>query len=316
MGTSAAELDETPVFKTCGHPKTEENSQWNGTYDVCRTCRRDASKRYKLRLKELGTGNNLKGTQEQRDAIVATANEHYLSPSHPVTVRHVYYKLRTHDGARFRAGIGFPDNDDLTPEEKKEEQQKFYIIVASALAQGRLSGKVEWDSIIDVTRGVDYNRGYTSKKAFLKAMASCWSDDMLHIERSAHIECWVEKDAILSDLDGFCRSHQITLRSLKGQTSLSAAYQAAKDFRDIEKPIKIFYFGDLDAHGKDIEEKAREKLGYLEKVFDVTRDVELIRLGLTPEDVVRFDIDDDPEVDVLEQEDYEERLESALEDYL
>ena len=98
-------------------------------------------------------------------------------------------------------------------------------------------------------------------------------------------------DTLLEDV---CEENHVVLRPLQGFNSFTATHQTAKDLLDIHKNITIFYLGDHDVHGYEIERDARERLF---KMFDLLGNpahqhaVEFKpRLGILPEDIGKYGI--------------------------
>jgi hypothetical protein len=296
------------VFPKCGHPRTEENfyfirsGKFGKKYPCCKTCADSRAKAKRLQLQEEGVTQR-PGTKQQRDRIVETALEFYLDVLKPVSKRHVYYKLRTHDGAQFKASLQLPPSS--------SDGKGFAALVCSALGEGCLDGRVKWESLVDPSRTVEKRTTYSSKEEYLEFWEEAWDSSNLTIQRPAHIECWIEKDALLSGLSNYCYDNQITLRSCAGQAPYDMLYRASKDFRAVEdKPIRIFYYGDLDEPGKSIERAIGIKFRTWELFGGM--DIILTRLGLTDFDANRLQIQDDPEVDALDDSDLTDRLEAAV----
>jgi hypothetical protein len=304
MSTATQPIEQALTFPKCGHLRSAENSyevkSHGRTYPACKTCIKARSDRRRLALKEEGFINRL-GTQEQRDRIVETALEFYLSPDKPISKRHLYYKLRTHDNAQFVASLNLP----------RSSMENFSALVCSATSEACLGQRIPWECFIDPSRTVKKRTTWSSKKEFMRGMELSWDDSDITIDRPVHIECWIEKDALFTGLESCCYDNQINIRSCAGQAADDMIYRASVDFQRLNgKPIKIFYFGDLDKWGQDIENAIRRKFQgwYLFEGCDIA----LTRLGLTDKDARRLGIEDDPEVDALDDSDLQDRLLNAI----
>ena len=297
------------VFRKCGHPRTTENSylirsgKFGNKFPCCKTCADARAKAKRAVLKEEGVVHRV-GTREQRDRIVEVALEFYLDQKHPQSKRHIYYKLRTHNQNTFVASLNLPPSS--------SDHKGFAALVCSALSEAAYEKNSLYECFVDPSRIVKSRSTYSSKEEYLEFWEEAWDDSDLTIDRPAHIECWIEKDALFSGLDDFCYANQITLRSCKGQASDDMLYRASKDFADLPtgKPVEIFYYGDLDEDGQIIENAVRRKF----KLWPMYsgRDITFTRLGLTELDANRLQIQDDPEVDALDDSDLTDRLEAAI----
>ena len=134
---------------------------------------------------------------------------------------------------------------------------------------------------------------WASISEFARPAANAYRRDRWE-NQAAYVELWVEKQAIVSLLEGVCRENHIVIRPLHGFNSFTALHQTAKDLLNVHKNITVFYFGDHDPHGHEIERDARERLF---DMFDLLGNpakrhaVEFRpRLGILPEDIGEFGI--------------------------
>src|SRR5580698_3173184 len=185
------------VFPKCGHPRSPENSydvkSGGKTYPACRTCIKARSDARRQSLHGEGVVQR-RGTKAQRDRIIATALEFYLDPTHAVSKRHVYYKLRTHNNTNFVASLQLTDSS----------ADNFSALVCSALSEGCEDGRISYECFVDPSRIVKRRGTWSSKKEFLRQMERSWDSSDITIDRPAHVECWIEKDALFSSLEDFC----------------------------------------------------------------------------------------------------------------
>lgn len=93
-----------------------------------------------------------------------------------------------------------------------------------------------------------------------------------------YCECWIEKDSLVSILEGTCRELDVPCFSCRGYPSITALHEAANRFRDKENAV-ILYGGDHDPSGLKIPQIIKERF----EEFEVN--VNLHRLGLTLEQI-------------------------------
>lgn len=219
----------------------------------------------------------------------------YLSSGKPITIRHLYYKLRT-DPRRPLAEYLKPGPNGL----RGAHDHKGYDEVSACLSAARYEGKVSYRAIREDGRRADIPLAWKSKAEWKK-----WCKDRIPEFRKPNsrpipLEVWVEKAAIVSnELRGVCDEHQVILQCTEGQPSTTCILSTKERWRGV-LPL-IGYFGDADKPGYNIENNIENKLG-----------VKLERLGLTEEDVEEFDISDDPEVDVLDDDEIAARAEKWI----
>lgn len=219
----------------------------------------------------MGRGKATK-TIEIIDTAVTILNESVF----PLTIRRLYYEL-------ISKGV-------------IENNAKSYTSMVTKLTDARWDGDIPLsllDKIIDGGRVPLRVQSWTNIASFAKPAANAYQRDRWK-DQDAYVELWVEKQAIVSLLEDVCNENHIVLRPLHGFNSFTAIHQTAKDLLNIHKNITIFYFGDHDPHGYEIETDARARLF---RMFDLLGSpakrhaVEFApRLGIRAEDIGTFGI--------------------------
>jgi hypothetical protein len=74
-----------------------------------------------------------------------------------------------------------------------------------------------------------------------------------------YCEVWSEKAAVLGSLRPVTEEYGVTLRACRGYSSAGMESAVGRLFEEIEKPITVFYLGDHDPSGCDIERNAYER---------------------------------------------------------
>jgi hypothetical protein len=95
----------------------------------------------------------------------------------------------------------------------------------------------------------------------------------------------VEKDAMAGVLAPVTLEYDVSLSVVRGYVSLSFAHQIGSLWREIEKPIRGYYLGDLDPSGLDLEQDLRAKLSRYSG-----RDFTWQRLAVNGEDLDAFNL--------------------------
>lgn len=79
--------------------------------------------------------------------------------------------------------------------------------------------------------------------------------------RQPHYICFaIEKDATAASIEPVTRAYDVALHVCRGYSSVSFAGAIADGWWEIDKPVYVYYLGDFDASGFDIERDLREKL--------------------------------------------------------
>lgn len=130
---------------------------------------------------------------------------------------------------------------------------------------GRLVGRLREDGAIPMAWIVD------SIRTTLKP--SSWSglgDFGDTVRRAYRLDYWdrlpecveiiVEKDSLAGALQAVTEKYDVALRVCRGYASISFAGEIAAEWRRIKKPIYVYYIGDFDPSGFDIERDIRAKL--------------------------------------------------------
>jgi hypothetical protein len=101
--------------------------------------------------------------------------------------------------------------------------------------------------------------------------------------QSHYLEVWCEKDALAGVLHRETYEFDVPLRVIRGYGSVSYLWEAASLWREITKPIFVYYLGDHDPSGHDLQRDAIAKMErYSGKRFSFTR------LAVLPEDIADF----------------------------
>jgi hypothetical protein len=188
-----------------------------------------------------------------------------------LTTRQVYYQLVAKD---------------LIPNNPKS-----YNRLKSIVSDGRLAGLIDWDMIVDRTRGVVIPSHWDSPADIVEAAAQSFRIDKWE-DQPYHVEVMVEKQALEGVLIPVCRDLDIPFTANRGYSSSSAMYRAGKRLaraaRD-GKDIFILYLGDHDPSGMDMDRDIIERL----EMFSY-RSIAFRRLALLMDQIEQMDIPENP----------------------
>lgn len=162
-----------------------------------------------------------------------------VAEGQPMTVRHAYY----------RAVV-----DGLVPKTEGGYRQ-----VQRALAEMREAGALPFDWIADNTRWMRKPVSFDSiDEALADAAASyrraLWSS------APALVEVWCESDSTASTVANVTEEWDVPLMVTRGYPSKSFLWSSAQTYTFRDRPVVIYYLGDLDPAGIEIEASIRDGL--------------------------------------------------------
>jgi len=181
-------------------------------------------------------------TQDQLKEILQASRDILKEESEQITIRHLFYRLVSKK---------------LLAKEERE-----YKKLGSYLMKWRRSGEIPWSAFADNTRWYYGNVGYSGIEAALINTRETYRRN-LWATQDAFVEIWCEKDAIASILLSEAGSFGVQVFPLRGFTSGSALHNAADSFKaqiKAGKTVYIYYFGDHDPSGMEIDRSAVRNL--------------------------------------------------------
>jgi hypothetical protein len=193
----------------------------------------------------------------------------------PQSVRHVFYLMT---------------NPRLPkPVEKTERGYKHVMKRLIAL---RESGRVEYDQIVDASRTGYHVATYEDPIAYMYKTASDYRSDVW-LQTPYYVEVWCESRSIAGVILQTCQKFGVSLYPAGGYTSISFAYEAAESINWYYKgrEVRVFYVGDYDPAGIDIDRDIKQKLRrHLKPEVSLT----FIRVAITKEQIERYDLPTKP----------------------
>lgn len=188
--------------------------------------------------------------EERYDALLAIASD-----NQPASVRNIYYRAVV-------AGI-------------VEKTESGYMKVQRALVTLRRDGRMPYEWLTDNVRWRRRAGTWDSLDEALEITASSYRR-ALWTRSPTTVEVWCESDSIAGTIWPVVEPWDVDLLPVRGFSSLTFAYSSAMELNRQRRPAVIYYVGDLDPAGLDIEQKLRD---YLVEFCDVP--VRFERLGVT-----------------------------------
>ncbi|MBA2440310.1 MAG: hypothetical protein H0V50_06505 [Thermoleophilaceae bacterium] len=173
-----------------------------------------------------------------REAIYAA-----LAADHPMTVRGAFYRVT------------------VTGAIAKTEAE--YQTVKRLLADMRRSREVPYNWIADSSRWMRRPTTYSSAEEALRRTAATYRQ-ALWDDAPVAVEVWLEKEALAGVLAEVCREWDVPLMVCRGYPSMSFLHSAAEAIHgraQHDQHTHLYYFGDHDPSGVDIDRAVRQGIG-------------------------------------------------------
>jgi len=159
-----------------------------------------------------------------------------------------------------------------------------YKKLGSVINDGRLSGEIGWDAIIDRTRLSRHNPHWDSPQDIIEGAAKQFRIDT-RADQYYYTEVWVEKDALIGVLEQICTELDVPYFSCRGYVSQSSMWEAARRFIVEEESshiTRLIHLGDHDPSGIDMTRDIQERL----RIFK--SECEVQRIALTMEQIEQY----------------------------
>lgn len=208
-------------------------------------------------------------TRSDMDAIRA-AIVSCLEADSPMTIRQVFYRL-----------VSMAAIDKTEGEYKKT--------VCRLLTEMRLDGSIPFGWIADNTRWMRKPVTHNSMEAALKDAARLYRRNLWR-NQEHHVEIWLEKDALAGVLMDVTEVYDVPLMVTRGYPSLTYLYEAAEVMNAHKKPAFIYYFGDLDPSGADIDRHAQKRIREIAPKLNLT----FQRVAVTRDQIEQYKLETRP----------------------
>jgi hypothetical protein len=166
-----------------------------------------------------------------REVITST-----LAEDNPMTVRQVFYALTT-------KGV------------IAKTEAEYKNTVCRLLAEMRRSGELPYEWLADATRWMRKPTTYSSAEQALRNTASTYRRALWDGHPDC-VEIWLEKEALAGVLVDVTAEWDVPLMVTRGYPSMSFLHSAAEAIKaraDDGQHTRIYYFGDRDPSGVDID---------------------------------------------------------------
>ncbi len=208
------------------------------------------------------TSGTERGERKDWTAILAEGAAIVQSYSTEVTLRQLHYRL-------VAAGIGGYTNT-----------LPCYKYLSTTTAERRRDGT--FPSLLDGGRSV--SRPYYDD-SIVQALDDMASRFRLNRTRGQHFQIWLlfEKATLSAQFDSWTRLYGIPMAALRGYSSETLEREVFDEMAADGRPAVVFYVGDLDPEGEDIERNFRAQAERLHVRF-----AHWERLAVLPDQIVTY----------------------------
>jgi len=191
------------------------------------------------------------GNENRKTTRLIAAAVAILKAESPMTIRQLFYRL---------VSQGLIPND-----------RKSYQNVSRVMTKPRDDGRCSFDAIVDRSRPSYTPSVWKDASKYGEAIKKSYRKDYWETQPN-HVEIWTEKDAIIGSIEPVTDELGVTVRVGRGFLSTTKAHDIAERFQGIDKPIHVFYLGDHDPSGQEIERDLYERIRtYGSGYFDLER---------------------------------------------
>ena len=199
--------------------------------------------------------------------LIMMANKILVKES-PMTLRQLFYRL--------------------VSAEQLENTHADYRRVSRIMTIARGDGRIDWDAIVDRSRPEYSPNVWTDPEAYAETIQRSYRKDYWNTQ-GTYNEIWVEKDAVIGSIQALTDKLGVKVRVGRGFQSTTRVHEIAEYFDGIRKPIYVFYLGDHDPSGREIEIDLEVRVrNQLSRIREDGEEIVLSRLAIHSEDIRRF----------------------------
>lgn len=210
----------------------------------------------------------------------------YREQGFDLTVRQLFYQFVSRDWFPEDRKWAQRGNKWVRDPNGTKNAEPNYKWLGGVVSDARLSGMIDWNSMVDRTRILHEHPAWDTPADIIKSAANSFAVDMWE-NQEFRPEVWIEKDALLGVIEPICTQYSIPFFSCRGYTSQSAMWRAARRLQKYDTkgytPI-IIHLGDHDPSGVDM---SRDIVDRIQETFNV--DIDFERIALTMSQVEQYD---------------------------
>jgi hypothetical protein len=225
----------------------------------------------------------MRGLSERTLELIAFARS-LLQQFHPMTLRQLHYAIFS------AAKIDYDNTPSdykrlsraTTQARRRYREMELQGYSDAFLLMGKDLIPPGW--IVDETREAETVNVWNDVNGYLDTVKRAYRRDYWSTQ-PAHCEVWSEKGTVLGAIRPVANELGVTLRVCHGFGSTGMESQIGELFEGIRKPITVFYLGDHDPSGHDIERDIHERA---QKASG--REFDMQRLAIHASDIRAFNL--------------------------
>jgi hypothetical protein len=188
--------------------------------------------------------------------------------------------LAAHKPDTVRGNMYLVVSNGMLPDTTKQS----YNRVQRLLNRLRIAGAIPFEWVVDNVRQTIKPSSWSGLDDFADTVRQAYRKNFWP-NLPEYVEVFVEKDTVAGKVAVVTQECDVPLQPIRGYNSTSFAWDVARKWRQIHKPITVYYVGDHDPSGRDLERDVREKTAR----FSGKR-VNWVRLAVNPEHFAEYNI--------------------------
>jgi hypothetical protein len=215
--------------------------------------------------------------QGSSDKIIDQALEiilKYVGEGYDLTLRQLYYRFVAMDlFPDDRKWAKLPSGRWVRDENGTKNADPNYDWLGMIINDGRLAGRIPWDTIVDRTREMCQNSHWDGPEQIIKSAAQSFRVDTRDTQPT-YIEVWVEKEALIGVLERVCQDLDVPYMACRDYVSQSTMWQSSLRFIQAEeagKTCHLLHLGDHDPSGIDMTRDIQDRLDMFNSCVIVQR---------------------------------------------
>jgi hypothetical protein len=142
--------------------------------------------------------------------------------------------------------------------------ERSYNRIQRLLNRLRVGRTVPFSWVVDNIRSTIKPSSWSGLRDFAETVRESYRLDFW-ASLPHYVEVIVEKDTVAGTVAEVTREYDVPLHPIRGYNSTTFANQMARAWDEISKPITVYYIGDHDPSGRDLERDVRQRLGQFGK---------------------------------------------------
>ena len=157
--------------------------------------------------------------------------------------------------------------------------------VCRLLAEMRRNGDIPFHWIADNTRWMRKPDTHSCLRSMLQSSQRLYRRDLWR-DQDDYVEVWLEKEALAGVLVEVTEEWDVPLMVTRGYPSLSFVNSAAEAIRHQQRPTHLYYFGDHDPSGVDIDRFVHQSIAE----FCPDAELTFTRVAVTESQIENFNL--------------------------